>query len=228
VSRLRAVLLDVDYTLCRPGPELGPESYVRVGARHGLELDPARYAGARERAIAGFHRHPELLHDEELWVAFTERIVQGMGGTGRATRACATELEAGWELSANFDLYDDVFPVLEELRRHGLKLGLISNGVRDLAAFVRDHALDVDVAIGSRDHGWTKPHESIFRAALERLEVDADEAAMVGDSLEDDVEGARAVGIEAFLVDRENRYPDVPDRLPDLRALPAALGLAPR
>lgn len=222
---LRAVLLDVDYTLCRPGPELGPESYVRVGARHGLELDPERYAEARERAIAGFHRHPDLLHDEELWVAFTERIVQGMGGTGRATRACAAELEGAWENSANFDLYDDVFPVLEELRRHDLKLGLISNGVRDLNAFARDHRLDVDVAIGSRDHGWTKPHESIFRAALEALGVTADEAAMVGDSLGDDVEGARALGIRAFLVDRENRYPDVPDRLPDLRALPAALGL---
>jgi FMN phosphatase YigB (HAD superfamily) len=48
---------------------------------------------------------------------------------------------------------------------------------------------------------------------------------MVGDSLEDDVEGARAVGIRAFLLDRHDRHPDVYDRLPDLFALPAALGL---
>ena len=227
MSELRAVLLDVDFTLCRPGPELGPETYVRVGRRHGLELDPSRYEEARERALAGFQRHPQLLHDEELWVAFTERIVQGMGGTGRATRACAVELEQAWEHAANFDLYDDVFPVLEELRRHELKLGLVSNGVRDLNAFVADHGLDVDVALGSREHGWTKPHESIFRAALERLGVAAAEAAMVGDSPEDDVAGARAVGIRAFLLDRDNRYLDEPDRLPDLRALPAALGLPP-
>ncbi|MDX6517614.1 MAG: hypothetical protein QOF50_460, partial [Gaiellaceae bacterium] len=180
MSELRAVLLDVDFTLCRPGPELGAASYVRVGTRHGLELDPDRYEEARERAVAGFQRHPQLLHDEELWVAFTERIVQGMGGTGRATRACATELENAWENSANFDLYEDVFPVLDELRAHGLKIGLISNGVRDLGAFVAHHKLDVDVAVGSRDHGWTKPHESIFRSALERLGVRADEAAMVG------------------------------------------------
>jgi putative hydrolase of the HAD superfamily len=225
VSELRAVLLDVDFTLCRPGPELGAESYVRVGRRHGLELDPARYDEARDRAVAGFQRHPQLLHDEELWIAFTERIVQGMGGTGRATRACAKEVENAWENSANFDLYEDVFPVLEELRRHGLKIGLISNGVRDLSAFVAHHRLDVDVAVGSRDHGWTKPHESIFRSALERLGVRADEAAMVGDSPEDDVEGARALGMRAFLIDRENRFPDEPERLSDLYALPAALGL---
>ena len=55
--------------------------------------------------------------------------------------------------------------------------------------------------------------------------VAAEDAAMVGDSLEDDVEGARALGMRAFLVDRENRYPNVEGRLPDLYALPAALGL---
>ena len=48
---------------------------------------------------------------------------------------------------------------------------------------------------------------------------------MVGDSPEDDVEGARALGMRAFLIDRENRFPDEPERLPDLYALPAALGL---
>ena len=49
---------------------------------------------------------------------------------------------------------------------------------------------------------------------------------MIGDSPEDDVEGALAAGIErAFLLDREDRYPEVAKRLPDLFALPAALGL---
>ena len=225
VSKLRAVLLDVDFTLCRPGPELGTESYVRVGERHGLELDPDRYEEARERAVAGFQRHPQLLHDEELWVAFTERIVQGMGGTGRATRACALELTHAWESSANFELYEDVFPVLDELRAHGLKIGLISNGARDLNAFVAHHKLSVDAVLTSRLHGKTKPHETIFRSALERLDVRAEEAAMVGDSPEDDIEGARTLGMRAFLIDRENRFPDEPERLPDLYALPAALGL---
>ena len=55
--------------------------------------------------------------------------------------------------------------------------------------------------------------------------MEADETAMVGDSLEDDVEGATAIGIAAFLIDREDRYPELPQRLRDLWALPAALGL---
>ena len=49
---------------------------------------------------------------------------------------------------------------------------------------------------------------------------------MVGDSPEDDIAGARALGMRAFLVDRESRFPEAVGRLPDLFALPAALGLA--
>ena len=222
---IRAVLLDVDFTLARPGPELGPEGYRRRGEQFGLELDSGRYEDARAAAVTALERHPELEHDEEIWVAFTERIVRGMGGEGERARECAAAIERAWEEHGNFDLYEDALPVLEELRRLGLKLALVSNGVRDLEAFVAHHGIDVDAAVCSRDHGWIKPHETIFRAALERLGVEPAEAAMVGDSLEDDVEGARALGMRAFLVDRENRYPEVEERLPDLYALPAALGL---
>jgi FMN phosphatase YigB (HAD superfamily) len=82
--------------------------------------------------------------------------------------------------------------------------------------------------LSSAAFGRTKPHPTIFRAVLERLDVASGDAAMVGDSLEDDIEGAQAAGIQrAFLVDRENRFPEAENRLPDLFALPAALGLEP-
>jgi HAD superfamily hydrolase (TIGR01549 family) len=225
VSELRAVLFDVDFTLAKPGPELGPEGYRRRGEQFGLELDPARYEEARAAAVEALERHPELMHDEEIWIAFTERIVRGMGGDGERAHECAVAIEQAWEEHANFDLYEDALPVLEELRRLGLGLALVSNGVRDLDDFVLHHGLDVDAAVCSRAHGRIKPHETIFRAALERLAVEPAEAVMVGDSLEDDVEGAQALGMRAFLVDREDRYPEVEGRLPDLYALPAALGL---
>jgi HAD superfamily hydrolase (TIGR01549 family) len=223
---VRACLFDVDFTLARPGPELGPEGYVRVGRRHGLDLDPGRYEEARNQAHDAVQRHPELEHDEEIWTLFTERIVIGMGGDPERARDCAFEIEQAWERSENFDLYEDVLPVFEELRSCGLKLGLVSNGARDLDAFVRHHRLDVDAALASRSHGKVKPDPTIFRAALDRLGVNASEAAMVGDHPDDDVGGARAVGIRAFLLDREDRFHEIEDRLPNLYALPAALGLA--
>jgi putative hydrolase of the HAD superfamily len=224
--RLEAVLFDVDFTLAKPGPDLGPEGYRRLGERYGLELDPARYEQARAAAIDSIERHPELVHDDEIWVAFTERIILGMGGEAVGAQACAVEMTSAWERHENFDLYEDTLPVLEELRRHGLKLGLVSNTGRDLDEFVRHHRLDVDAALGSRAHGWTKPHETIFRAVLELLEVEPESAAMIGDSIEDDVEGARSLGMRAILLDRDGRYPDAEERIPTLLALPAALGLS--
>jgi HAD superfamily hydrolase (TIGR01549 family) len=223
---LKAVLFDVDFTLVKPGPDLGPDGYQLLGRRFGLELDPARYADARAAAIETIERHPELDHDEEVWVLFTEQIIRGMGGDSDRAYECAVEMTRAWEHAHNFELFEDTLPVLAVLREHALKIGLVSNTGRDLAGFVAHHALDVDAAVGSAAHGKTKPHPSIFESALEQLGVAAAEAAMVGDSPEDDVEGARALGMRAFLIDRDDRYPEHADRLPDLRALPAALGLS--
>lgn len=223
---LRAVIFDVDFTLARPGPELGPEGYRKVGERHGLVLDPDRYETARLAALDSLQRHPDHEHDDELWIAFTEEIVRGMGGgEGEGARACADELVRAWEQHERFTLYEDALPALAELRAHGIKIGLISNGSRDLDEFVAHHGLDADCVVGSRAFGRTKPHPEIFLHALAQLHVRPEEAAMIGDSYEDDIEGARALGMRAFLLDRDGRRLDEPDRLPDLFALPAALGL---
>jgi putative hydrolase of the HAD superfamily len=221
---LAAVLFDVDFTLAKPGPDLGPEGYQRLGRRFGLELVPERYEEARFAAAAGVRRHPEHKHDEEIWIAFTERIIRGMGGDSDHAYACAVEMTRAWEHAHNFDLYDDALPVLDELRSYGLKLGLVSNTGRDLDVFIEHHGIEVDAALASRAHGITKPDPTIFRAVLDRLGVEPGEAAMIGDSIEDDVEGARGLGMQAFLLDRDDRYPDFQPRLPDLLALPAALG----
>ena len=222
---VRAVLFDVDFTLAKPGPALGPQGYVAAGERHGLTLDAARFNEARDAALVHLERHPELDHDDEIWFAFTERIVFGMGGEQPASYACAVDITRGWELHENFELYEDTAPVLRELRTAGLKIGLLTNSSRDVHAFALHHRLEVDAAIGSLGHGKTKPHASIFQAVLDLLGVRPAEAVMVGDTVEDDIEGARALGMRAILVDRLRRHPEFEGRLEDLYGLPAALGL---
>ena len=227
MGELEAVLFDVDFTLVKPGPLLGPEGYRTAGERFGLSLDPARYAEARMAALEDLEHHPELDHDEEIWVRFTEDIIRGMGGNGAGVRDVAEAITDGWLHSENFELYEDAIPVLETLRRHDLKIGLVSNTSRDLDAFIRHFALDVDAWLASGRHGKVKPSPTIFRAVLDLLEAEPEASAMVGDSLADDIEGARALGMQAFLLDREGRYSDRPDTLPDLLALPVALRLQP-
>jgi putative hydrolase of the HAD superfamily len=225
VAELKAVLFDVDFTLARPGPELGPDGYVRAGERHGLVLDPSRYEAARDAALVDLHRHPELEHDDEIWFRFTERIVRGMGGEADSAYACAVEVTRAWERHENFELYDDVPEAFGALRAAGLRIGLVSNSARDVREFARHHALDVDAGISSFHHGRTKPHASIFRAVLDLLGVEPAQAAMVGDQVADDIEGARAIGMHAILLDREGLHPEFAPRIESLRDLPEALGL---
>jgi HAD superfamily hydrolase (TIGR01662 family) len=222
---LRAVLFDVDFTLARPGPELGPEGYVSAGERHGLRLEATRYEAARDAALVDLRRHPELEHDNEIWFRFTERIVRGMGGDADSAYACAVEITRGWERHENFELYDDVRDTLAALRSAGLRIGLVSNSARDVREFAHHHGLDVDAGISSFHHGHTKPHASIFRAVLDLLAVEPAEAAMVGDTIADDIEGALALGMRAILLDREGTRAAFEPRMKSLNELPPLLGL---
>ena len=226
MAALTAVLFDVDFTLARPGPELGPDGYVRAGERHGLTLDPLRYEQARDAALVDLHRHPELEHDDEIWFRFTERIIRGMGGEADSAYACAVEITRGWERHENFELYDDVPPALDALRAAGLRIGLVSNSARDVLEFAHHHELAIDAGISSFHHGRTKPHASIFRAVLDLLDVESSRAAMVGDTIADDIEGARAIGMRAILLDREGMNAEFEPRIESLNELPEALGLA--
>jgi putative hydrolase of the HAD superfamily len=222
---MKAVLFDVDFTLARPGPELGPEGYVRAGERHGLTLEAVRYEEARDAALVELRRHPELEHDDEIWFRFTERIVRGMGGDADSAYDCAVEITRGWERHENFELYDDVPDALAAIRAAGLRIGLVSNSARDVREFARHHGLDVDAGISSFHHGRTKPHASIFRAVLDLLEVEPAEAVMVGDTIADDVEGALALGMRAVLLDREGSHAGFEPRIESLSELAPLLGL---
>jgi putative hydrolase of the HAD superfamily len=222
---MKAVLFDVDFTLARPGPELGPEGYVRAGERHGLRLEATRYEAARDAALVDLRRHPELEHDDEIWFRFTERIVRGMGGGEDSAYDCAVEITRGWERHENFELYDDVPAALAALRAAGLRIGLVSNSARDVREFANHHGLDVDAGISSFHHGRSKPHASIFRAVLDLIEVQPAEAVMVGDTIADDIDGALALGMRAILVDREGVNTDFEPRVQTLNELPELLGI---
>jgi putative hydrolase of the HAD superfamily len=149
-----------------------------------------------------------------------------MGGAGPGARSCALDVVRQWERHENFFLYEDALPTLTVLREAGLRIALVSNGQRDLEEFAEHHRLDVDACVGSVSHGRVKPHRSIFDAALTALDARPEEAAMVGDSYSDDIEGARALGMRAILLDRDGLHEHELDRIDTLFALPAALGLA--
>lgn len=206
----RAVCFDVDFTLIYPGPVFKGEGYRCAGARYGLTLDVARFDGAVTSA-APLLETDEALYDEEIFLGYTRRIIEGMGGQGAGVARCARELYDEWGRCHHFELYDEVPRVLADLVQAGLAIGLISNSHRCLESFQSHFGLRdlVAVAVSSFEHGYLKPHPSIFHAALAQLGAGPGETVMVGDSVRQDIEGARGVGMRAVLLHRgEDPHPD--------------------
>jgi putative hydrolase of the HAD superfamily len=224
--RTRAVFFDVDFTLIYPGPRFQASGYHEFCARHGIEVDPALFDRAVAGAASGLDTRDDL-YDAQLYVDYTRRIIEGMGGRGAAVETVAREIYDEWAACSHFTMYDDVPDVLRSLHASGVKLGLISNSHRCLASFEAHFELRglFAVTVSSIEHGYMKPHRSIFEAALSGAEVSASESIMVGDSLTHDVDGARRLGMRGVLVARSGPIaapPDVPV-IQSLRELPALL-----
>jgi putative hydrolase of the HAD superfamily len=210
-SATKAVFFDVDYTLIYPGPMFQAVGYRQSCERHGITVDETRYPEAVKAALASLD-HEQLLYDDAVFTRFIRRIIEAMGGQGDQIEACATEMYAAWAHCHHFHLYDEAEAVLRELAARDLKIGLISNSHRKLDDFVEHFQLHglVAAAVSSAQHGYCKPHPSIFQAALSQAGVGAGESLMVGDSLTHDVHGARAVGMRGVLLHRAGGpLPDV-------------------
>ncbi len=122
------------------------------------------------------------------------------------------------------EVFEDVLPVMQSLKKQGLTLALISNMNRDGNELIESMGLTnyVHFAVTSKDVGSEKPHAPIFLAALRKAKVDPSKAIHVGDQLTSDVQGASAVGIAPVLLDRDINHPshDSCPRIESLKELP--------
>ena len=222
----RAVFFDVDFTLIHPGESfLGP-GYRDFCARHGVIVDPERFNEAVLAASPVLNSADES-YDPQVFIDYTTRIIVGMGGSGEGVGAASRDIYDEWSSCHHFALYDDVPEVLRRLRARGLTIGLISNTQRCLASFQSHFGLEgvFTVRVSSAEHGYMKPHPSIFQAALQQAGVTAGESLMVGDSLTHDVIGARRLGMRAVLLSRGGAPSGCPDDVPVIATLTELLTL---
>ena len=198
-----AVFFDVDFTLIHPGPRFQALGYAASCARHGIAIDPSRFDGA-VAAAAPLLESGDHLYDGRVFERYTRHIIEQMGGRGPALDVVAREIFLEWAEHQHFELYPDVPETLERLHRQGVRIGLISNTHRCLTSFEAHFELDglISATVSSYEHGYMKPHPSIFRAALALLDASPADAVMVGDSLRHDVLGAREIGMRGILLAR--------------------------
>ncbi len=185
-----------------------------------------------------FHRFSEAARDQEMWTTSPERSARfWMGVYGRmleelslpAGDGLREQLYETFTDQANYALFDDVVPALDALEPTGAVLGIVSNFEAWLEALLArlGVAARFPVRVISGEVGIEKPDARIYRLALDRAGLSANEAAYVGDNPEFDVIPARAVGMTPILIDRKDRFPEHDGiRIEDLRDLAAALEAA--
>ena len=225
-DRPDAVFFDVDFTLIHPGPIFQGVGYRDFCARHGVAVDPEAFEAAVAGASAMLEA-PGEIYDPEIFVRYTSGIIEGMGGRGPGVEAASRDIYDEWAACHHFDLYEEVPDVLRAIHANGIRIGLISNTQRCLASFQTHFALEglFAATLSSSDHGFMKPHRSIFEAALQRIGSTPQNAVMVGDSLLHDIEGARSIGMRGVLVARSRVPEAVPAEIPVIRSLRELPGL---
>lgn len=225
-----AVFFDVDFTLIFPGPTFRAEGYRRFCEAHAIAVDTSAFERAVTAASAILDAAQDHVYSPELFYRYTSAIIRGMGGEGPEVENCAREIYDEWAVNRHFELYPDVSESLRAIAARGVRIGLISNSHRCLASFQSHFELDglIAAAVSSSEHGFMKPHRSIFEAALRLLGVAPARSVMVGDSFAHDIVGAREAGMRAVLVTRSSgpvhpavTAPDIPVirtllELPDL------------
>jgi putative hydrolase of the HAD superfamily len=228
----RAVLFDVDFTLIYPGPTFQGEGYRAFCTRRGVEVDPQLFERAVASAGALLDMPEETPYDDEIYVEYTRHIIEQMGGRGDGTYLAARDIYAEWAVCHHFELFPDVPDALRALHGAGVRMGLISNSHRCLASFQTHFELEglISATVSSSEHGFMKPHPSIFRTALALMDVEAADALMVGDSVRHDIDGALRAGMRAALVHRSDdphpRGKELADRgVPVLRTLSAVISV---
>ncbi len=201
---IKAVTFDFGETLATG--KLDAETY-REGLLNylhslGYEISEAALRGA----IGGMLSKLKRMHAKNLELKFEEVYAGVLSKLGVPPRE--EFLDHVYQLySVNF--YSEIVPGAERVLRilhPKYKLAVISNATSNLCRrILRENSLEklFQVVVISRDLGIRKPDPRIFHYTLERLRVKPDEAVHVGDSIEQDIIGAKRAGLKAVWIKDE-------------------------
>jgi len=205
--RRRALLLDALGTLVWLEP---PADRLRVelARRCGVEVSEADVARAIAAEIAFYRAHLDEGVDDvslgELRSRCAEVIRDALPASDALGAVPRAELTDALLAALSFQAFPDVRPALERWRGLGLRLVVVSNWDVSLHEVLDRLGIAplLDAVLTSAEAASRKPAREIFERALELAGVAPEDALHVGDSLEEDIAGARSAGIAAVLIRR--------------------------
>jgi len=209
---IAAVFFDAVGTLIHPRPDAASvyaEVGQRLGSRHTAEEIAQRFRSA-------FHLREEedrregWRTDEERELRRWREIVAEVLDDVTDRAGCFAALYDHFRRPESWECAAETGPVLRELARRGLAVGLASNfdeRLRHVAAGLPE-LRPVRHLVISAEVGWRKPAPAFFAAVRAAAQLPPERILFIGDDPENDFDGARAAGMHALLFDAKNRHSD--------------------
>ena len=210
-----AIVFDVGGTLLDMKPTRA-EVFAEVLLANGFKVDRAKLVKAIGTADRTLDREFAKLDggdDSGYWMKFDRIVLEDIGFVGDPSHIyhVLTEKFKGFmPMVETWVDYPETKDILQELRKRGFTLGVISNAT-ELVNRVLDN-LDLtknfDFVIVSDEVGVNKPSAEIFKMAAVKARTSPNRMLYIGDRVSTDVKGAVDAGMNAILVDRADAYPD--------------------
>ncbi len=218
---IRAVCFDFADTLAYPWPSAWAP-YIEAAAEHGVTLDETAFDRPLDDAWEPWRTslgvdHSEASGDERSFEALRARVhrqrFEAVGVRGELAASIAERVAELDREPRYWRLFEDTAPALDRLADAGIETLIVSNHVWRLPEIVAALGLPLrpDAVLTSARVGYRKPHPQIYAAALRRAARAPSEVLFVGDNARADVEGPRAAGMRAVLLDRDGGGEHVDD-----------------
>ena len=193
----------------------GQAALVNTLLHAGLKLDPEPFQAQLKATLEAYFssRDDELV--EHTTGAILRSLLSNWGYSDLPESLLLAALQGMYQVSETYwHVEAETLPALDDLRRLGYRLGLISNAADDanVQRLVDKAGLRAyfDVLLTSAGQGIRKPHPRIFQTALQTWPATPAQAVMVGDMLSADIQGAKNLGIYSVWVTRRAPLPDAP------------------
>jgi len=208
IASYKIIFFDVGGTLFRPYPSVGV-IYHEVAKRYGYHTDPedlqTRFMEAWKKrdGLASLESHSNEKIEREWWKSLVHEVFLQVGKVDDF-EGFFDELHDVFGRPASWRFYPESLDVLNAIKQRGQRIGVISNWDSRLFRLLDELGIRsyFEIVLASAVFGVSKPSPKIFKEALEQTGVKPEEAIHVGDSIEDDIHGARGARIPAVLVDR--------------------------
>jgi HAD superfamily hydrolase (TIGR01662 family) len=205
--------------------------------RNGHPINVDKFQNIYAKALNTYYIERDVTYTEKSTILLLQELLSVDFHTEMNDDEIVNVLDVFYQHTANYWKLDpEAIPLLEQLLLSGYRLGLISNASysRDVYMQLKTHQLlpYFEQILVSADVGYRKPHPLIFRKALNFFKVEANQAVMVGDTLNADIIGSRHVGMKNIWIAQwasppTTHYRDdaiIPDRtINQLNQIPAVL-----